>query len=164
MQIRKSTATDIPPIMQIYSDAKAYMIQTGNRNQWVGTYPQKTILQDDIAAGNSYVCTEDSRVLCTFFFSIGDDPAYATIHNGAWLNDDPYDVIHRIAVAQHERGVATYCINWALSQCGNLRIDTHEDNKPMRALLAKLGFTQCGIIYQDNTSQRIAFQKKITDL
>ena len=159
MQIRKSTATDIPPIMQIYSDAKAYMIQTGNRNQWIGAYPQKTILQHDITAGNSYVCTADSRILCTFFFSIGHDPTYATIDNGAWLNDDPYGVIHRIAVAQHERGVATYCINWALSQCSNLKIDTHEDNKPMRTLLAKLGFTKCGTIYLDDGSPRIAFQK-----
>ena len=44
----------------------------------------------------------------------------------------------------------------------NLRIDTHEDNIPMRSFLLKHGFVECGIIYLENGEERIAYHKVIS--
>ena len=44
---------------------------------------------------------------------------------------------------------------WSFSQIDNIRIDTHRDNKPMRHLLEKYGFTYCGIIYLLNGDERL---------
>ena len=42
---------------------------------------------------------------------------------------------------------------------GNIRIDTHKDNKIMQGLLARHGFSYCGIIYLKNGSPRLAYQR-----
>ncbi|MDO5109274.1 MAG: N-acetyltransferase, partial [Erysipelotrichaceae bacterium] len=57
------------------------------------------------------------------------------------------------------KGAGSFCIRWALGQCGHLRMDTHGDNYVMQNMLKKLGFTYCGIIYveQDN-DPRLAFE------
>ena len=41
----------------------------------------------------------------------------------------------------------------------SIRIDTHEDNKPMRRFLEKCGFKFCGIIYLEDGSKRLAYEK-----
>lgn len=43
----------------------------------------------------------------------------------------------------------------------SIRIDTHEDNKPMQRLIEKNGFKYCGIIYLNDKSKRLAFEKLI---
>ena len=87
------------------------------------------------------------------------DPTYVTIYQGQWRNDAPYGVTHRICVAAHQRGVASFCLNWCFEQCGNLKIDTHRDNTVMQNLLQKNGFVYCGIIHLANGAERLAYQK-----
>lgn len=101
------------------------------------------------------------RVLAVFVFSVGEDPTYRYIEDGAWLNDAPYGVIHRIAVSESARGkgAAAFCMEWAFQQIGNLRIDTHENNIPMQRLIQKCGFLRTGRIYAEDGTPRIAFQK-----
>ena len=43
----------------------------------------------------------------------------------------------------------------------SMRIDTHEDNLGMQALLKKLGYVFCGVIYLDNSDKRLAYEKLI---
>jgi RimJ/RimL family protein N-acetyltransferase len=81
------------------------------------------------------------------------------ITDGAWVNDKPYGVIHRIASAGYRKGIASFCMAHCFRLCGNLKIDTHKDNHPMQNALAKNGFVRCGIIYLQNGDERIAFQK-----
>ena len=88
------------------------------------------------------------------------DETYNKIYDGQWLNEKPYGYIHRIAGDGKTKGVGSFCINWAFEKCGNMKIDTHADNKPMQNLLLKLGFKKCGIIYIADGSQRVAFQKE----
>ena len=38
-----------------------------------------------------------------------------------------------------------------------VRIDTHEDNKPMQGALKKFGFRECGVIHLERGAERIAF-------
>jgi len=68
--------------------------------------------------------------------------------------------VHRIATGGARKGAGAFCLNWCLDQCGNLRIDTHRDNRPMRALLAKLGFVYCGVIYVEDGTPRLAYYRK----
>lgn len=164
MNIRTSTEQDAPRIMAIYAEARAFMAAHGNPNQWGPTnWPPEELIRRDIEEGNSYVCVNNAgEVIGTFFFRFGPDiePTYCNITEGAWLDDSPYGVVHRIAADGSEKGIGTYCINWAYEQCGHLRIDTHGDNVVMQNLVQKLGFVRCGTIYveQDN-APRLAFEK-----
>ncbi|MGF6907357.1 GNAT family N-acetyltransferase [Fusobacterium sp. PH5-44] len=164
MNIRETNINDIPTIMKIYEEAKKFMIQNGNPNQWINGYPNSELLELDIQYGNSYVCVEQQNnsenIIATFCFIKGTEPTYAHI-KGAWLNDTPYGVIHRIAVKAHYKNIGTFCLNWAMDQCKNIRIDTHHDNIPMRKTLEKNGYTYCGIITWEDGSERIAFQKTL---
>ena len=159
MTIRKATYQDLPRILEIYRDARRYMRENGNPYQWGDAYPPTCVVEEDISLGRCHVCDDEGDVVGVFCFFKGTDPTYAEIYQGAWLNDMPYGVIHRIAVAAHRKGVASQCFAYAYALCPNLRIDTHRDNKPMQASLVKNGFTYCGIIYLANGDERLAYQK-----
>ena len=166
MTIRHTELSDLPRIMEIYAYSRAFMAAHGNPNQWGPTqWPPEALIRADIAAGNSYACTNnDGKVVGTFFFIQGPDvePTYRRITDGAWLDDSPYGVVHRIAADGSERGVGAYCIDWAYQQCGHLRIDTHGDNAVMQRLLKKLGFVHCGTIYvEEDDFPRLAFEKTV---
>lgn len=163
MKIRSTELNDLPSVMEIYDYARAFMRETGNETQWVDGYPSEELIRQEIEAGHSFVCTgedEEENILGTFCFILGDDPTYQHIYEGAWLNDDePYGVIHRLATSGRSRGVSEACLNWCFERCGNIRVDTHRDNKVMQHILEKYGFQPCGIIYVKNGTERIAYQK-----
>lgn len=164
MKIRKSYERDLDRIMEIYAFARRFMAEHGNPKQWGATnWPPEALIQSDIRNGNSYVCVnDDGAVIGTFFFIQGRDvePTYAAITDGAWLDDSPYGVVHRIAGDGSEKGIGAFCLNWAYEQCGHLRIDTHGDNAVMQNLLKKLGFTHCGTIYiVEDDDPRLAYEK-----
>lgn len=159
MRIRRAQTSDIETILSIFDLARQFMRQSGNLHQWNQSYPSKELIESDIQQQISYVVISDEdEVLGTFMFKVGNDPTYDFIE-GAWLNDEPYGVIHRIASNQKIKGVGRFAFDWALQQCPNLRIDTHQDNTPMRRLLNQQGFVSCGIIYLENKEPRIAFHK-----
>lgn len=101
------------------------------------------------------------EILGTFCFIQGEDPTYRTIYEGAWLDDEPYGVIHRMATGGKQKGVSAACLDWCSQRCDNIRVDTHNDNKIMQRILTKHGFQRCGIIYVQNGTERIAYQRRI---
>ena len=164
MEIRKTTEKDFPRVMEIYAYARDFMAKTGNPNQWGPTnWPPEALIRQDIRNGSSYVCVnEEDEILGTFFYTRGEEiePVYRVIIDGAWIGENTYGVVHRIASSGTEKGVGSFCINWAFEQCGHLRMDTHTDNKVMQSLLTKLGFTRCGIIYvEEDNYPRFAYEK-----
>ena len=161
MIIRKTTAADLAAAEQIYLDARSFMRENGNPNQWNKAYPNRESILSDIENGVGYVCEESGKLLAVFMFRVGRDETYDTIYGGKWLNAEPYAVIHRIAVASdaHGRGVAAFCFAECFRRHPNLKIDTHRDNLPMQRALARAGFVRCGIIHLANGEERIAFQK-----
>lgn len=163
MRIRPTTIDDIEQVMPVYELAKRFMRQNGNLLQWTGGYPSREILEADIAADSSFVCLDDTQsIVGTFCFRYGTapEPTYATIYGGAWLNDKPYGVIHRIASAGKVGGIFAACLDWCRGYVDNIRIDTHRDNRVMQELLIRHGFSRCGIIYLANGDERIAFQRE----
>ena len=161
MKIRHSALADLPCMQEIYARARAFMAETGNPNQWGPTnWPPEPLLRRDIAEGNSYVCEKDGRIVGTFFYAAMDDPTYRTIVDGAWMDDSPYGVVHRLAASGSEKGVGAACLDWAMEQCGHLRLDTHGDNVVVQNLVTRLGFTHCGTIYvEEDDYPRLAYEK-----
>ena len=164
MEIRHSEEQDLGRMMEIYSLARRFMSEHGNPNQWGPTnWPPEELILSDIRSGNSYVCLNDKgAVIGTFFFVCGKDieATYRKITDGAWLDDSPYGVVHRIAGDGSEKGIGAFCLNWAFARCGHLRIDTHGDNIVMQNLVRKLGFVHCGTIYvEEDDYPRLAYEK-----
>ena len=157
--IQKATLAQLPEILKLYAQARMFMAQNGNPDQWGNAYPPEEMIREDIENGKSYVNLENGHIRAVFYFAVEEDSTYSYIE-GAWLNDAPYGVIHRIAVGESGKGVAAECIRFAYERCGNLRIDTHEKNIPMQRCLAKNGFARCGIIYLEDGDPRIAYQKE----
>ena len=162
MEIRKSAPPDLPRILEIYAGARAFMAAHGNPRQWGATgWPPESLIRQDIAAGDSYVCLDGEEIAAVFFFRQGRDvePAYRDIQEGRWIGDDVYGVVHRIAADSRFRGAGSFCIDWAFSRCGHLRMDTHGDNTVMQRLLTKLGFRYCGIIHvEEDDDPRLAYE------
>ena len=164
MKVRKSTYSDFPEIMKIYSYARELMKKNGNPTQWGDKFPREEKVTGDIEKGCGYVIEENGELCGVFAFIIGPDPTYRVIEDGAWLNDtDEYGTIHRIATNGKYKGIFDACINFCAGQINNLRIDTHPNNAAMLHLIQSRGFRRCGIIYtEDDGTPRIAFQKLIT--
>ncbi len=164
MIIRKTTKNDLERVMEIYSYARKFMAEHGNPNQWGPTnWPPRELIESDIEAGKSYVCVnEAARVVGVFYFDQGKeiDPCYLKITDGNWIGNDTYGVVHRIASDGSEKGIGSFCVNWAYEQAHHLRMDTHGDNKVMQNMLGKLGFVHCGTIYvHEDNDPRLAFER-----
>ncbi len=163
MNIRKSLLAEIPVLLQIAEEAKLTMRESGNLKQWTDGYPSAEVFRQDIARGVSYVVEQNGQAVATFALVSGPDITYAKIYEGAWLNDEPYYVIHRIASRRGVSGIMQQVLTYAFQQTQNIRIDTHRDNVIMQHLLKKQGFTYCGIIYLLSGDERLAYHKKVLD-
>lgn len=158
--IRPAGLGDLPLVMEIYDYARAFMRANGNVTQWVNGYPSEELIRQEIQDGHSFVCTDgDGEIVGTFCFILGDDPTYQQIYDGAWLNDEPYGVIHRMGTNGKRKGIAEACLDWSFQHSDNIRVDTHRNNLVMQHILEKNGFKRCGIIYVRDGTERIAYQK-----
>lgn len=155
---------DVPVIMRLVDEARGIMRSCGNVNQWIGGYPDRATIENDISNGHCYLCVEQGsgEVVASFAFIPGPEPTYKEIYDGQWLDDMPYHVIHRLASTAASHGVFDDVMDYCMVVAGNLRIDTHRDNVIMRHLIDRYGFAYCGIIYLANGDERLAYQKNGT--
>lgn len=156
--VRKAESADLPVIEKIYAYARDFMASTGNPNQWGTSHPPVDQLRDDIRQGRLFaVCGEDG-IHGVFYFWIGEDPTYDKIYDGAWHRKDPYGTIHRIA-GDGSGGILKAAVEFCGKQIDYLRIDTHHDNRVMQKAVEKLNFQACGIIYVEDGTPRIAYDR-----
>ncbi|MDD7266846.1 MAG: GNAT family protein [Lachnospiraceae bacterium] len=155
--IRPAKIQDINEIMKIYAHARAYMSANGNPSQWGEDKPSRHQIEQDIAESSCFVIEEDGRMQGVFYYHIGPEPTYAVIYQGAWQDDEPYGVLHRIAAAPGGSGVLKAAVGFAAGQTPRIRIDTHEDNHKMQVLLERYGFCRCGLIRIEDGTERIAY-------
>lgn len=153
--------------MEIVAQAQERLRALGI-DQWQDGYPTAGVFLQDMAAGNGYVAEIGSQTVAAATVSFDGEPTYRTISDGAWPDDTPYAVIHRLAVGQEvlRRGIATGIIRHAEELClrrgiYSIRIDTHRDNTAMRRLLDRCGFTRCGRIRLDSGADREAYHKRL---
>ncbi|MCM1175194.1 MAG: N-acetyltransferase [Blautia sp.] len=160
MTIRLANNNDLETILDIYACAREQMRLSGNPRQWGNNRPSPETVRKDIQKEQAYVIVEENRICGVFVFVIGPDPTYQFIENGAWLNDEPYGALHRIAGNGQAKGILAMALSFCESRAANIRVDTHDDNQIMRHLLAKYGYQKCGYIYVEDGSRRIAYQKQ----
>ena len=132
----------------------------GNAVQWGSRYPETAQILSDIAEKALYTVRIESEIAAVFYFRIGSDDSYRRI-DGAWQNDAPYAVIHRVAVSDRfrGRGLSRAIFDYCYARFPNLKIDTHEKNIPMQRTLEKNGFRRCGTVRIEGGDTRIAYQR-----
>ena len=166
--IRKTRKEDLPRLLEIYEKARVFMAETGNPYQWgKNSWPPDDLVEEDIREGRTWAVEACGKVHGVFacFYGKRIDPSYGVIDSGEWKYECAYAVIHRIASSGEIKGVAHAVLSWALERYGCVRIDTHPDNRVMRNLLAKEGFSYAGRIHvPQDTDWRYAYEKKIQRL
>lgn len=158
MHFRKTTISDLPAVFKIYENAVSFMKEEGNPDQWKNLETLKNHVGDDVKKGISHILIDEGEIQAVFTLLETSDPTYETIE-GKWMDDSPYFTIHRIAVNKHGGGYATACFHYAYLQNRHIRIDTHEDNHPMRKRIEEEGFAYCGKIVVEDGSTRLAYEK-----
>ena len=157
--IRHAEVSDKDRIMEIYASARRRMAEGGNPDQWGNVTPAEALVDADLEARRNFVVCSGKDVCGVFALFSDPDPTYSYIEGPGWLNDRPYLTIHRIARDDQSRGVFKAVLEYVGGAGKDIRMDTHEKNGPMLHLLRSAGFIECGVIYLQNGSPRIAFQK-----
>lgn len=166
MLFRKSEKKDVKIIMEIINEAKEYFRENGI-DQWQNGYPNEESILGDIAEGENYVLlNETGEILASCAVSFRGEKNYLIIERGKWKTENPYAVVHRVAVRNSlkGKGLSVILMEEAEKMCRernikSIRIDTHEDNKSMQKLILKCGFEYCGIIYVADGTERLAYEK-----
>lgn len=163
--VRKGTAADLPAIMSIIDDARAFLHAQGI-NQWQGTYPDEAAVKADIEKGTNRLLMVDDAVAGNASLLAGPDPFYGKIDGAGWSGNAPYMMIHRFAVSAKIRGqhLSKFFMSNLISEAygrgyRDLRIDTHAQNLIMQHVITGNGFTYRGVVYLDEpVPERNAYQ------
>ena len=181
MVIRPATPADLLALRSVFEAAKAIMRADGNLEQWSAPgFPDDSLLLRDIDRGGGFVIESRwpvaaghdekdvmpgltghlaaPRIVAYFALLPSPEPTYDVI-DGAWLTDGPYGVIHRMASYPEVHGIFSTVIDYAATRYAHLRIDTHRDNRIMQHLIGKHGFTCCGIIWLQDGTERLAYER-----
>ena len=165
MELIKAQIKDIDLIMTFINDAKEFLKSKGV-DQWQGEYPNRQSIVDDISKGIGYLISDGKAAVGYCCVDFGGESAYDDLI-GAWLSCGNYAVLHRLTVSREYRskGFADKAFSLAEKLTAeegvfSIKIDTHEDNKTMRHLLEKNGYTYCGKVTYPQ-GDRIAFEKLI---
>lgn len=165
MEFRKATLSDANSILEIIRQAQAFLKSQGV-NQWQNNYPTMETIQKDIRDQIGYVLVKDGIILGTVAVSFDGEKTYDKIYEGEWKTNQPFAVVHRIAVREEYKGqgLSSFILNQIEAMCRergvySIKVDTHEENYSMQKSLQKCGFEYCGVIYLADQSKRIAFEK-----
>ena len=165
MEFKKAVEKDARGIINIIKQAQDYLRKQGI-NQWQDNYPNINTVKNDIKNKNGYVLLKDNIIVGTVVVSFDGEKNYEAIYSGKWVSNDVFAVIHRIAIDSNYKGaglssviiqnIENICLNKGVH---SIKIDTHKENISMRKMLLKNGFKYCGIIYLEDESERVAFEK-----
>lgn len=161
--IRVATYGDIDSILSIVRSAQLSLKEL-DIDQWQDGYPSREVIEEDIKRDVGYVLCDKHNVAIAYAAIVLDgEPAYSQINAKEWHTESRYVVVHRLCVAATARrqGAAIRMMQHAMHLAKEagicaFRIDTHEGNIRMLAMLCKMGFERCGVIYYDS-GKRIAF-------
>lgn len=167
--IRRATHSDLEAIMTIVHSAQLYLAELGI-DQWQDGYPEREVIAADIDAGVGFVvCDKSNKPQGYAAIVLSGESAYQQIPQSVWHTSEHYVVVHRICIANNSRrkGLAIQLMRFAASMAiqngyDAIRIDTHEGNNRMLALLNKLGFEYCGKIAYEQSGERVAYDREIS--
>lgn len=167
MILRKTRKEEINDVMKIINEGKIALKNNGV-NQWKNGYPNEEVILGDILNDESYVLEHNDEIIGTTALSFRGERTYDKIYEGKWISNGEYAVVHRIAACKIDevKSVGTEILKEVENICllrniKNIKVDTHENNKVMQGLLLKNNYTYCGVIYLEDGSKRLAFEKVI---
>ena len=168
MIFRRADERDVKRIMEMIHQAQEDLKSQGV-DQWQEGYPNEAIVREDIRRRENFVMEQDGEIVATVVFSFKKEPSYEEIYEGRWQSEEPYAVIHRIAVdrSRKKNGVATAMLKEIIKNCRenkitSIRIDTHRDNHIMQSWIAKNHFLYCGVIYlKSDGTARNAYERRL---
>ena len=152
--IRRATERDIPTVAGIYDrihDAEAEgRITTG----WLrGVYPTEATARAALAAGDLFVLEDGGEVVAAARINQIQVPDYALVDWQYAAADDEVMVLHTLTVDPPRSGrgygrqFLDFYESYALGNgCPVLRIDTNERNAAARAMYARRGYIESGVI------------------
>lgn len=152
--IRKATLDDLPAISAIYEAIhdreEAGRLTIG----WArGVYPTADTARAAIEAGELYVLEHEGRAAASARINKAQMPAYAQVQWRWPAPDDQVLVMHTLTVdpALSRRGFARQFLEFyeTLARdmgCAVLRIDTNARNAVARAMYARHGYVESGVI------------------
>ena len=160
---RKALPEDKDAIWEILQQAIERRRKDGSQ-QWQSGYPNPEVVQSDIEKGIGFVLEFEGKVAAYAAVLLNDEPAYHDI-DGAWLSDQDFLVIHRVAVSDLVAGkgfakeIFSKIEDYAVQQGAfSIKVDTNFDNLAMLHILEKLGYTYCGEVFLAGAPRK-AFQK-----
>jgi len=163
MNLRLAILSDANTIWEILQAAILQRKKDGS-TQWQNGYPNEQTVLNDIQNGFGYVVEENGLIIAYAAIIFDIEPAYVDI-KGAWLSNQKYAVVHRVATAAalKGKGIATQLFllieKLAISkQTYSIKVDTNFDNVPMLKILDNLNYTYCGEIFFSGSS-RMAYEK-----
>lgn len=172
IEIRLAKENELEEVVDILKEAKR-IFKDMDIPQWqTSDYPAYEDIEIDYKNDALYIIEKDNTIIGTASILIRFDAhkydEYDTIFEGEWLNDNPYVVVHRSAIRNIERGkgymskffdkAKEVAINNGIK---DIRVDTHEKNKPMLKAINKYGFVYCGKIIVLDKTERLAYQLKL---
>ena len=168
IQFKKAKNEDLDKIMQVIAEAQK-SLKNQAVDQWQNNYPSKDVILNDIDNDNFYILKTKNNIVAISALIFEEDKTYKNIYRGSWINNKAYATIHRIAVATDfkNQNIASNLLK-KLEKLAkekavlSLRIDTHRDNVIMQKFLNKNKFKYCGLIYLEDGSERLAYEKMLT--
>ncbi len=156
---------DYPHMQKNYARARELMARNGNPTQWGDTFPKDDVVRDDIAQRRAMLLVDEWADTSASSRNSRYAPAKtpptitSTAPGSTTIPTSPSTASRPPDSSRH---AARDCIAWALKHYGNVRADTHPNNKAMQHVLETSGFARCGLIQlldRPTDTTRIAYQR-----
>lgn len=171
---RKAVHADYRRIMTLLDEGHRSLKEIGVVEGFK-KYPSARRVMRSIDEGSCYVVADDENIIGMFAIEMNGDPHYKLALDGQWLvegvgGEPVYAALHWVNVAPEARecGVGSFILGSAeriARETGKESIcaDIYPGNEPMRNMLLKHGYLECGSIrikdYLEREKQRAVFEK-----
>lgn len=150
MIVRKAKTNDLDDIMMVYKSCVKGMIDLGI-DQWDESYPNKTIISDDIKEQNYYVGIDNNEIIAGIKIDNQQDPTYLTIE---WEDkSNAFMVVHRLCSKTNvwNKGIGKKMMLFAEKLAidngkKSIRLDTYVNNPKAMEFYERLGYKKLGFI------------------
>ncbi len=166
MKIRKAQINDLENIMKMYKSCVDGMLKNGI-DQWDTTYPNTTIITQDLNAKSYYVLEQDNEIIGGINIDQEQDPTYLTIN---WKDkSNQFLVVHRLGVKQEywSKGIGKALMLFTeelvkQKKLNAIRLDTYSGNPKAMQFYISLGYKKLGAInLKPKKDKYYCFEKSI---
>lgn len=162
--IRIGKIEDTQSLINIIKAATLDM-ELKNIHQWDDVYPDKAVINDDIANGNLYVNVEDGIINALIVLNEDQSEEYGDLN---WKYDcEKQLVIHRLCVNPKAQGggiarkLLEYAEDFAIKNgYGAIRLDAFTQNERALRLYEKNGYEKVGSV-QFRKGEFYCYEKKV---